>query len=240
MNNLKPVWSKVIAVGFVAVLAFAWGYRATLLNVLEYLKTNKEWLFSGAGVSAILVLGGLIYRHWNRRHRSASRSDTRMMVQRVESTEQVALLPTPPVTASSGVLPQPISPVSIAAMAPASTYRGGRISGLTVTDVVEGIRNAPPLQRPGVAKHYRGIVVQWETVFVTAEVADDDGVIRVTLEPAKEHFVTTFCKVKLSDYPELGILASGAPIRVTARIAQIDVFGAELEDAELFIHPAAR
>jgi hypothetical protein len=37
--------------------------------MLDWLRQNKEWVFSGAGVSAIVLVGTLVKSRWNRRTR---------------------------------------------------------------------------------------------------------------------------------------------------------------------------
>jgi hypothetical protein len=123
--------------------------------------------------------------------------------------------------------PEPAQPVSIT-----------RIVPITISDIRQAIRNAPPLQQADVISHYIGLNIQWQTILLNAQrKANDPDDIRLMLTIAGDigHGAIT-CNVRLSEYKQLGILKEGAPITVSGRIRSIDTLFIELEDPQLFFN----
>jgi hypothetical protein len=182
------------------------------MSILEYLDKNKEWLFSGVGVAFV---GYLVARFWPR------------FFPRTTPKEVI-------VQVSDQRLPQTMKPESRNNGTPAQITK---ITTITLAEIAAALENAPPLQKDDVAKHYKGINVQWETKFFSAEKDDDDNV-QLTLDfgPSYTHLV--YCTVRLSDYRELGVLPKGAPITVMGRIRKVAHKSATLEDVQLFFHSA--
>jgi hypothetical protein len=108
--------------------------------LIDWLLKNKEWLFSGLGVS--VLLGILSILRFFRRRKPAVEGAT--VVVRVENTSGVEI-------------------------SPGRTVAVERISPLTPEEVQKSIEDAPPLQRDAVASRYIGLKVEWDTELAGAD-----------------------------------------------------------------------
>ena len=185
------------------------------MSIFEYLDKNKEWLFSGIGVLFI----GYLATHFRKR----------LFPQTAQNGNGGAVVI---VQVSSQQLPQSTNIESLNQVTPAHITK---ITTITLAEITKALENAPPLQNNELAKHYKGINVQWETKLFNAEKKEDDNV-RLSLDfgPRDAHLV--YCTVRLSDYRELGVLPKGAPITVMGRIREVERKSATLEDVQLFFH----
>ena len=181
------------------------------MSIIDQIDKNKEWLFSGIGVA----IGGLIL-NWIRRRMFPDKQHSpaaRVVAQgsdspALESRDQS----TPPAVASVK-----------------------KTSGVEFSKILSVLRNAPPLQKADVVKHYVGINVQWETRLWSADKDDKDNV-RLSLDVDSKETTLVHCSVRLSDYRELGVMERGAPITVIGKISAISTLWVDLEDVQLFFH----
>lgn len=183
------------------------------VNVLDYLDQNKEWLFSGGGVVLIGFLGSLFWRRISKE--KTKNSGTLVVVQIPDGTATEA--------------------VATKLLADSRPTHITRLASVTVADMTAALERAPPLQRDEVAKHYEGIAVQWDAQLFSAA-KDGEDEVRLTLDfgPGDSNLVS--CRVRLSEYRELGVLPKGAPISVIGKIQKVAPRIATLEDVQLFIH----
>jgi hypothetical protein len=192
------------------------------MGVLQWLWDNRQWLFDGAGGTAVAGLIVWVWRRFTPR----------------DNHEQ----PVKPIAEASIQRPQPSQlpenqSSELQFSEPPSRY--ARISAVTRSEIVDAIIGAPPYQEFSVAEHFKGIVVRWETAFFSANPEPDNFVRLMLVEgPSRDRYV--WCSVKFSDYPELSVLRRGATIRVTGRISKANVIDTELEDVELLIRPPRR
>lgn len=190
--------------------------------MMEYLKKNIEWIFSGIGVLIIIWLAGFVKRIILRKkttvtpHKTALEIPQNLSESQNSSSQQVQTL-----GEAEKITPMPIT----------------RITPISLSEILNAVNSAPPLQQKQVAQNYKGIHVEWNTNLSSAEIEENDSV-SLYMRTGERMRDIIHCKVKLSEYRELGILQRGAPIRVIGRIKQVSDLCTELEDVKLvFIQP---
>lgn len=110
-----------------------------------------------------------------------------------------------------------------------------RPSGLTFEDIRKAYEGVPPLQRQRIADSFVGIRVDWDT-FLKAATQEDGDMVRLLLTTEVDVPTNSIvCRVKLSDYRELGVLPKGARIRVAGEIAEADSWDVRLDNVQLEI-----
>lgn len=103
-----------------------------------------------------------------------------------------------------------------------------RISALTAAEVSDAIYKAPVLHRTSVHKQFLGTVVQWD-VRLRQTYPDDDGLVTLCLSCPQQP-LEVICKMRLSDYPELGYANYETPIVVTGKIGTSKYSEINLDD----------
>jgi hypothetical protein len=187
------------------------------VDILENLGANHEWLFSGGGVVVLTAIAALV---WKKTFgRANERAQTPTIVVQMPSTPNQVTSPAP-------ALPHQGPPAHITNLSP-----------ITLEEITNAIAGAPPLHQEDVAKNYVGLYVQWDTKLWNAEKEDKDSV-RLALHFGLGSAHVVFCRVRLSDYKELGILPKHAPITVIGRIQKAALGSATLEDVQLLFHQA--
>ena len=183
------------------------------MTAFEYLEKNREWLFSGVGVA---VVGFALSYLWHRFFPKKSSKDGAVVIVQVTNSgaPSDAML-----GRHHGDAPAQIT----------------KVASITLAEIVEALDKAPPLQKDDIAKHYSGLIVQWETKLYSAKKDDGDNV-RLTLDFGSKNSHLVHCTVRLTDYRELGVLPKGAPITVMGRIKAVEYRSAMLEDVQLFLH----
>jgi len=175
--------------------------------MLEWLVSNKSWLFDGVGGStALLAISGLVRWIWRRRRKSEG---TVRYGTRYET-------------------------VDVGFVGPVVPTGGARISSITAKEVLNAVDDAPPLQRKSIENSYKGITVEWKAPFFHADEEDDD-LVRVMLSVAPGKFITFSVFLKI--YPELKVVREGRSITVMGRIQRCSSGRVYLDSAQLTIHP---
>jgi hypothetical protein len=95
-----------------------------------------------------------------------------------------------------------------------------RVSSLGYDDIMNTLRNTPPLLALDMAKRYAGILVDWSTTLQSAE-PGTNGTVTLTLKVSGADLGLVLCEVHLADYRELGIAPRGLGIRVTGEIEKV-------------------
>ncbi len=181
--------------------------------MIDWLLTNKEWVFSGAGIT---VLVGLVafFRLLGKKQKP----EIPPVVVRIE---HVLLGGSQPGLSTSTM-------VAI-----------NRITLITPEDIKTSIETAPLLQSKAVANRYKGLRVEWETELIGAE--EDKGMVRLHLRVSCKKMLFPFfvwCDVKLADYPELSVLPKGACVKANGRIENATSDSVKLYDVCLtFLSP---
>jgi hypothetical protein len=154
--------------------------------MINWILGNKEWLFSGIGVA----LFGFVFYVW----KVVSR---RLPSPRTAGSSLSAAIQAPP-------------------PAPASLLENHGVVSLSSKEVIASIRQAPLLQQPDVAKHYRDVSVAWRGELRGAtKVAED--LVRVYVACARSN-VVVFFELKPSEHPGLALLRDGAPLAFEGQI----------------------
>lgn len=179
---------------------------------IDWLNQNKEWLFQGIGVTLLIGIAAIIKTVFIRNGvKAAPRFPPRdfnysqLGAARVKDDE----------TNHAG---------------PANSSQS--VSKVSAADIHEAIQTAPPLQRDLVAKRFEGIFINWETDLRNA--TEDGEFIRLMLraKPATDMF-DVWCRVKKSDYRDLGILNYKTKVIVCGEITKAERFSVEIKDAHL-------
>jgi hypothetical protein len=179
------------------------------MDPVEYVASNKEWIFSGVGVAVLISLGT-----WLRGVFRRPLATQAVNVAREKEELKQAALESPP----SG------PPARITRIAP-----------LSFEDIMEALSTALPLQKQEVAEHYRGLNVEWPMLLYAAE-KREKGMVSLHLDFGPQHPGIVSCEVPLDEYKELGILPKGAPITVIGEIERVDRPSVRLINVQLLIH----
>lgn len=161
--------------------------------MIDWLLKNKDWLFSGLGVTVAIWLLGII-----RTHGRKVNPDQTTVVVRIEHAGNGDQLD----ASSTGAV------------------EVERVSPVTPANIRAAIESAPPLQRGAVAARYGGQRIEWDTELTSAD--EVDGMVKLhlrTKQATNELFrFSVICEVKLEDYRELAVLPEQAHVRVNGTI----------------------
>jgi hypothetical protein len=178
--------------------------------MIDLLLKNKEWLFSGVGVVIIVGIFALLRRRF-----SGTKDPGQTVVVRLET---------------------PQSPRVSIEKTTSSEIPVRRTAPITLLQIHETLRNAPPLQREELREHYKGLYVEWDAYLSSAS-KEGGNSVRLSLSAGKgmdtNSLLKIFCNVSLHDYKELAILREGAPIRLFGKITKVDEWYVELAEAQL-------
>jgi hypothetical protein len=179
------------------------------LRMFEWLRENKEWLFSGVGVVLLTSLASTLIILMRRRRPSP-----------VSEPETVST----PLEAAQAPVATPPSVVSA--------------DSLTPDQIISAIKKAPLMQQPDVARHYRGLKVHWQGSLADVSSVEGGRVelwVRYHYGPFLVHLVSF--EVDTKDYPGLGLLKEGHTLTFEGRIAKIVSETIHLSDARLTSWP---
>ncbi len=178
--------------------------------MIDFILQNKEWLFSGVGISVVL---GIIAISKKMLHGKRDKDRTNEVVIHLSASREMINS-----TDQKNV-------ISIE-----------RLRTISFKEIENAIKTAPPLQRDEVKKNFTGIKVGWDTYLKGAS-KEDESIVSLRLSPGPDpldSLYTISCRVSLQDYRELGILPEGSRIRIHGEIASADRFDIELINVKLF------
>jgi len=181
--------------------------------MFDFIIENKEWLFSGIGVTLLLIIGAFVKRKF-----FGKKSDSKDTKTGHEITVHVH-----PHHDNGSKKGEDVIGIE-------------RISPLKFSEIGKRIDKAAPLQKDEIRKSFKGIKVAWDTYLKSAS-KDEKNIVTLWLSPgckAIDTLCTIRCTVLLDDYPELGILPKGAKIRIQGKITNADKFDVELANVKLF------
>lgn len=114
-----------------------------------------------------------------------------------------------------------------------------RLSQVSFDDIEKTIESAPPMQREYIANSFVGLKVEWDSYLRLAN-KRDNGEVSLLLSIDKDYRGrAVHCKVQAEEYRVLGILPTGAHIRVSGEITKTSSFDIELSNVRLQIFPNA-
>ena len=180
--------------------------------MLDYIWANKEWIFSGVGILALVSLATLIKSVWPRRPQSGRVTAVVVPPNQTKEERDHTLA------------------VSEARSVP---VRAVRIAPVDFASITATIDATPPLQRDDIAKRYVGLTIRWSMFLWSASKAQG-GTVRLTLDfgPGNEGLI--HCDVPLDDYRELNIFERGHPITVIGEIETVERSFVRLKNVQLF------
>lgn len=181
--------------------------------MIDYIENNKEWIFSGIGVTVIV---GIARQFWKFIAKQSGGGTAQVIV--MSDPEQV----TKNEAASVKYPQEQYLPAHIT-----------RISPITYNDINAAFDAAPPMQRDAIAKSYEGIYIRWKTSLFDASPYGEHEA-RLILEVDKNKMKAVNCIVRIEEYKELGVMPRGASITVVGRIKEIDELSISLDDVHLY------
>ncbi len=175
--------------------------------MIEWLQSNYQWLFSGAGVTALLVLGGLLFR---------SKRDKKSMSTPLDDKPLQAVIDQP--------APPPPAVID-------SSFSGR--TTLSPRDIFARVENTPLLQVPEVQRQFEGLRVTWPCLLVGAN-KNSDETVRLHLQYESESIPPLITiDVDPKDYPGIGLLRQNHKIEVSASIKKVATISIELSNPRL-------
>jgi hypothetical protein len=172
---------------------------------MDWIIRNKEWLFSGIGVAAIMAIIGIVRVILSRRRQPAIQP---------HQTEEGPLLQ------QQIVIPVPEA-------------HGPSILDIPLSKILGEIESRPPFQRDDVKKHYIGTRIRFKGVLRSLSKRENDEVkIRLNTAPDNWYPRVNFV-AKVAVYPQLKFLEENAPMSVVGRIMDLGAAEATLEDVKI-------
>jgi len=171
---------------------------------MEWVTSNKEWLFSGAGITAIMVIIAITRLVLSRRRQSQDQVQSDQTIHAPKQTQS----PSPPNTQQSFLIDQPLHLI------------------------FEDIDSRPPFQQEDIKKHYIGSLIRFEGVLHFLHRREDNEV-RVTLRQGQNTmYPRVNFVVNVTENPKFKFIHEGTPIIVVGKITELSVSDATLEDVE--------
>jgi len=175
--------------------------------MVDWVINNKEWIFSGIGISVPVALITVV-RYLRQRKSQGSLSIESRFPVTVPQEGQVS------------------APIAIE-----------RISPVTPNELQVSIESATPLQKNAVAERYIGQRIEWDTELRSAEQEGSLVRLLLSAVKGTDsqypYPVFVWCSVKLDEYPELAILLEKTHIRINGIITKVSSRTLSLDNARL-------
>jgi hypothetical protein len=177
--------------------------------VLKWIADNYTWVFSGAGVTAFVLLIGLF--RWKKRNRQNGKSS--LKVSNVGST----LMASP--MAGRDV----IQTVYIGGSVSTDSSRDADFSEIpTANDIRIQINALPIYQQPTARESYAGLKVKWPATLTNLHIVPSSGLAGVSMRYGDEDWgATLYAELDLRRYPRLKTIYGGEPVVVRGTIAEV-------------------
>jgi hypothetical protein len=114
----------------------------------------------------------------------------------------------------------------------ATAAKAAPLTNITVKEIVDTVRSAPPLQQQDAAKNYIGLDVEWTGYLKSAEPEyKSTQSIRVNLNINKDEVIgySIWFKIDINTIPELRVLHKESKIKVRGRINSVSVPGISVD-----------
>jgi hypothetical protein len=172
-------------------------------SIIEFLKKNKEWIFSGIGV---FILGGILsgYLFLTKDSTKKQSPDTTLTIITHENSKPL----------SNNV-----------------SKTDKFIDSLTPDGINEALKKAPIVQRNEIIKHYIGIPVKWEGELMDVHETNNNN-FYILLCPIKSKTYIKF-NININNYPGFALLKEGHLIKVEGKIENIENLWIELNDVRI-------
>lgn len=173
--------------------------------MIKWILENKEWVFSGIGV---FILGFLIVgvRKLFVKKKTTVNTQSNQTIKSDTDTEKIKTI---------------------------ESEQQKIIKNLTPEAVVNAVKSVPPLQRKDVAKHYKGIRVQWSgTVENIMELSSSSDVF-ISLRSNESKYVSIAFTVNPANHKGLSLINIGHTINVEGDIKDADRYIITLNNVQL-------
>ncbi len=175
--------------------------------MVDWVINNKEWIFSGIGISVPVALITVV-RYLRQRKSQGSLSIESRFPVIVPQERQVS------------------APIAIE-----------RISPVTPNELQVSIESAPPLQKNAVAERYIGQRIEWNTELCGAEQKGSLIRLLLSAVKGSDskypYPVYVWCNVKLDEYRELTVLPEKAHICINGTLTKVSSTSVSLDNASL-------
>jgi hypothetical protein len=176
--------------------------------MLNWLSQNKQWLFSGVGVSIFLLIGGFVLHAFRR----------------------PSALPAAPAPPAFPPMPRPPA----ATLLPPVT---GSYSKPTPREIKGQIEALPPFQQKAAEEAYKGLKVRWPARFSSiSEGLAKKWTVFLTYDGDSSEFGSRviFCdNVDIDAFPKLKFAHAGTRVDVSGSIKSIEGLGIVLGDVTI-------
>jgi hypothetical protein len=171
---------------------------------MEWIINNKEWLFSGAGIAAVMAIIAITRIIIVRRRQPKDQHQSANTLRVPEQTQ----LPSPPAVQKSCLIDQ------------------------SLQVIFADINSRPPFQQEDTKKHYIGTLIRFEGVLFSLNKRDDNEV-HVTLSQGQDAmYPSVKFVVNVTDNPKFKFIHEDTPITVVGKIIELGHSDATLEDVE--------
>ncbi len=179
--------------------------------MVNWLLENKEWLFSGIGLTIIVGISVLIKAVFVKKNSYKDSLGKELAIQTHHNTEIQTY----------------------------NSEKQSVISDLTPKAIVEAVNSVPPLQRKDLAKHYQGIRVKWSGSVVDIKELGGGHNVLIMLncngfDPHSAKSIDIVFTVNPSDYKGLSLMDIDQRITVEGDIEEIGDY-VKLANVKLFI-----
>ncbi|MGD0237480.1 MAG: hypothetical protein ABSC55_23490 [Syntrophorhabdales bacterium] len=184
--------------------------------MVEFITKNKEWLFSGVGVTVFIALIAVVRKVLSRKRKRPGTEIARSMT--------IHLNPSSDGLAAHAAGEKNLVPLE-------------KVSSLSFYRIGEMIDAVPPHQQDEIRKHFVGTKVSWDA-YLNSATKNAGGIVTLYLSPGPGRIdrllYQILCQVALDDYRELSVLPDGARMRIEGEIAKADKWDVELSKVKLY------
>lgn len=169
--------------------------------MLEYIIKNKEWLFSGLGISVLTVLF-LIFRHI------------------IEKRKQLKIVPAHPNHKSTGTINDKTQRHS-------PSYSQEYSAHPTPIEIAQSIKNLPPFQQNTAEENFVGIKICWELTLSLVHKRGENIVILMCESKGYSRYVGV--EASINEYPQIRVINEGQRLKVFGQITDIEASGPQVK-----------
>lgn len=115
---------------------------------------------------------------------------------------------------------------------PIAKSKSAPLANITVNEIINTVRSAPPLQQQDAAKNYVGLDVEWTGYLKSAEPAYRSAqAIRVNLNTNKNEAIdySIWFNIDINTIPEFRLLHKESKIKVRGRINSVSIPGMSID-----------
>jgi hypothetical protein len=176
--------------------------------MLQWIADNKQWLFSGIGVTLILGIFYLVRRLFNRK--------TNVLLQSTVAPPPAEQTPLQSIVTPSLAEQTPVAPIR-------------PVIRLDIAAIEKEIESRPPYQRKEVRQNYIGLRFEFTGQLNSADPLDN-GQIRIFLQKSPGQYPFVVGEVAENKYPELKVMHQGTKLTVQGTLTEFSSHVVRLND----------